>query len=48
MDEEAAVITILQVFLAYDVLPRDRDCMLENIIKNGDSIMILDFGMKIK
>lgn len=37
---------IIEIYYIYKVFHDERDFMLENIIKNNDSIVVLDFGLK--
>ncbi|CAK86753.1 unnamed protein product (macronuclear) [Paramecium tetraurelia] len=39
---------LLLIYFGYDLYQgcSPRDCTIENIVKNGDSIVILDFGLK--
>ncbi|CAD8099859.1 unnamed protein product [Paramecium sonneborni] len=39
---------LLLIYFGYDLYQgyQPRDCTIENIMKNGDSIVILDFGLK--
>ncbi|CAD8146295.1 unnamed protein product [Paramecium pentaurelia] len=39
---------LLRIYFAYDIYKGQppRDCTLENIMRNGDSIVVLDFGLR--